>query len=258
MRLSSPKSWLNLFLEKVGYRFVKLESSKTPIQVDMDPGFQPIYEKSKTHTMTSMASMYALYKAVQYIADAKIPGDIVECGVYKGGSMMIAAMTLESMGDIDRQLWLYDTYAGMAQPTDRDVDVYGRSPRQRWQDAESGGINSWCMAPLDEVKSNLYSTAYPRQKMQFVEGKVEETIPNSLPETIALLRLDTDFFESTQHELIHLFPKLSTNGVLIIDDYGWWKGSRDATDQYFEENGVKILLHRVDSTSRVAIKARTD
>ena len=258
MRLSSPKSWLNLVFEKVGYRLVKLDSSKTQIQVDMDPGFLPIYEKSKTQTMTSMANMYALHKAVQYIADAKIPGDIVECGVWKGGSMMIAALTLEYMGDVDRQLWLYDTYAGMAQPTDRDVDPYGRSPQQRWQNAESGDINTWCMAPLDEVKSNLYSTAYPKQKMRFVEGKVEETIPDSLPETIALLRLDTDFFDSTHHELVHLFPKLSPNGVLIIDDYGWWKGSRDATDQYFEANGVNILLHRVDSTSRVAIKARTD
>ena len=93
--------------------------------------------------------------------------------------------------------------------------------------------------------------------MQFVEGEVEETIPDSLPETIALLRLDTDFFESTQHELVHLYPKLSPNGVLIIYDYGWWKGSRDAKDPYFAANGVKILLHRVGSTSRIAIEART-
>lgn len=204
--------------------------------------------------MTTMANMYALHKAIKYINEAKIPGDIVECGVWKGGSTMIAALTLLSLGDTDRRLWLYDTYAGMTQPAEIDVGPTEFPAQQRWENAEAGDVNTWNNAALDEVKRNLFSTGYPQERMSFMEGKVEETIPGSVPSEIALLRLDTDFYESTYHELEHLFPKLSPNGVLIIDDYGWWKGSREATDKYFAEHQVQILLHRIDPSSRVAVK----
>jgi hypothetical protein len=85
-------------------------------------------------------------------------------------------------------------------------------------------------------------------------GKVEDTIPADIPEKIALLRLDTDWYESTKHELIHLFPRLQKGGVLIIDDYGFWKGARKAVDEYFAENNIQILLNRIDDTGRMAIK----
>ena len=112
------------------------------------------------------------------------------------------------------------------------------------------------MVTLDNVKNSMGSTGYPQDKMIFVEGAVEDTIPGDIPDEIALLRLDTDFYKSTYHELSHLFPKLSPNGVLIIDDYGYWKGSREATDQYFTENNIEILLHRIDPSCRVAVKNR--
>jgi len=254
MKFPSPKSSLNLLLGKAGYRVVKLDSPTSPLHFDMDLEFQPIFEKTREYTMTTMANMYALYKAIKYICEAEIPGDIAECGVWKGGSTMIAALTLLSLGETNRRLWLYDTYAGMAQPAEIDIGPNEFSPQQRWENAEAGGLNTWNNAALDEVKQNLYSTDYPQDKMNFVEGKVEDTIPGDAPEEIALLRLDTDFYESTYHELEHLFPRLSPNGVLIIDDYGWWKGSREATDKYFAENQTKILLHRVDPSSRVAVK----
>jgi len=130
------------------------------------------------------------------------------------------------------------------------------SPHKRREDAEAGDFNTWRFSPIDEVNKNLFSTGYPQEKTTFVNGTVEETIPDTIPAEIALLRPDTDFYESTHHELQHLFPRLSPNGVLIIDDYGWWRGSRDATDQYFAANDVDILLHRVDSVSRVAVKPR--
>jgi len=220
----------------------------------MDSEFQPIFEKTRPYTMTTMANMYALYKAIKYIKEAKIPGDIAECGVWKGGSSMIAALTLISLEETDRRLWLYDTFAGMTQPKGIDIGPNEFAPQQRWENARSGNGNAWNNAGLDEVKQNLFSTSYPQENMKFVEGKVEETIPGNIPNEIALLRLDTDFYDSTYHELEHLFPRLSPNGVLIIDDYGWWKGSREATDKYFAENQIQILLHRVDPSSRVAVK----
>jgi hypothetical protein len=104
------------------------------------------------------------------------------------------------------------------------------------------------------VKNVLYGTGYPVHKIHFVQGRVEETIPACAPDPISLLRLDTDWYASTKHELVHLFPRLSHGGVIIIDDYGHWKGSREACDEYFRSNGIPILLNRIDYTGRIALK----
>ena len=88
----------------------------------------------------------------------------------------------------------------------------------------------------------------------YIKGKVEETIPEIIPGKISLLRLDTDWYESTLHNLNHLFPLLSKGGILILDDYGHWQGARKAVDEYLEKNNVKILLNRIDYTGRIAVK----
>ena len=249
------KSAIQKVVNLLGYQLVKVPFVAGPLPHDMDEEFKQIYEKSLQYTITSMARMFALYKAVQYIVKNRIPGDLVECGVWKGGSSMVTALSLSSCGANDRTLWLYDTYEGPTQPTDKDVRANDGLPAlQTWKNQKQRDDNSWMYSPLDEVKANMSSTNYPSEKIMYVKGKVEETIPDTIPAEIALLRLDTDFYESTNHELQHLFPRLSPNGVLIIDDYGWWRGSRDATDQYFAANDVDILLHRVDSVSRVAVK----
>jgi O-methyltransferase len=108
---------------------------------------------------------------------------------------------------------------------------------------------------MNDVQTNMKQTNYPFSKIHFVQGKVEQTIPETIPSSIALLRLDTDWYESTYHELVHLFPKLVTGGVLIIDDYGHWQGARKAVDQYFAEQKTPILLNRIDYTGRIAIKS---
>ena len=109
-------------------------------------------------------------------------------------------------------------------------------------------------AGFDEVRRNLASTGYPSDRLHFIRGRVEDTIPASAPESIALLRLDTDWYESTRHELTHLYPRLVRGGVLIIDDYGHWQGARQATDEYFSVLGSPVLLHRIDYTGRIAVK----
>jgi hypothetical protein len=112
----------------------------------------------------------------------------------------------------------------------------------------------WAFAPLTEVKKNIERTGYPTDRLHFVKGKVEDTIPDSAPGQIAILRLDTDWYESTKHELIHLFPRLSNNGILIIDDYGAWAGARKAVDEYFAMMGLKPFLNRIDVTGRLYLK----
>ena len=201
--------------------------------------------------MTPLERMYAMYQATQYLVRAGVRGDIVECRVWRGGSAMVSAMALKSMGDLTRRIFLYDTYEGMAEPSEKDVDVRNMQAHEVWAESQAGDHNEWSYAPLEDVRQNVFSTGYPEDKFVFIKGKVEETIP----ETIALLRLDTDWYEPTYHELVHLFPRLSPQGVLLLDDYGFWMGAREAVDTYFAQNKVKMLLTRLDGSSRLGIKS---
>jgi O-methyltransferase len=219
-------------------------------QPDMEADFAQLYERCRPFTMTPVERMYALYEATKYVVARGVPGDVVECGVWRGGSAMLAALTLERLEDQDRTIHLFDTFAGMTQPTDADGDAALRE----WQENDRGDHNEWCYASMNEVGANLRSTGYPADRVALVQGMVEETLPARAPERIALLRLDTDWYESTYHELVHLYPRLEPGGVLIVDDYGHWSGARRAVDRYLEEIETPVLLNRIDHAGRMAVK----
>ena len=162
--------------------------------------------------------------------------------------MMAVALTLLRLGDTTRKLYLYDTFEGMPAPTANDVDLFGDTAQSMMDNA--GG--PFLKVDLETTRRNMTQTGYPPNRIFLVPGRVEETIPASSPERIALLRLDTDWYDSTRHELVHLVPRLSRGGVLIIDDYGHWQGARKATDEYFSDK--PILLNRMDYTGRMAVK----
>jgi hypothetical protein len=167
--------------------------------------------------------------------------------------MMAVALTLLQLGQTGRDLYLFDTFSGMTAPTEEDVRRSGeRAADLLAQEAANADI--WAIASLDEVQEAVLGVGYPRERIHFVEGPVEETLPAHAPDEIALLRLDTDWYASTKHELVHLYPRLTAGGVLILDDYGYWQGARRAVDEYASENGLALLLNRVDNTGRVAIK----
>lgn len=221
---------------------------------DMEEPFARTYEKAKPFTMTSAERMFALYQAVRYVIAAEIPGDFVECGVWRGGSSMMAALAATEAGD-PRQMWLYDTYEGMTPPSDRDRNSLGKMATEVLDVSarEPGARNTWAYATIEDVKANMTTTGYPASLLRYVKGPVEQTIPAQAPDRISLLRLDTDWYESTKHELEHLWPRLAPGGVLIIDDYGHWEGARQAVDEYFLDR--PILLNRIDYTGRIAVKA---
>ena len=207
----------------------------------------------RDYTMTSAERQWALINAVHHVCQAQVVGDIVECGVWRGGAAMAAALTLLGQGSTERRLWLFDTFEGMTAPGESDgATALGTWLRRRRTD---GGSN-WCRATLDEVRANLRSTGYPSEQIRFVKGRVEETLtdPTCLPEVIAVLRLDTDWYESTRVELECLYQRLAPGGVLIIDDYGYWQGARRAVDEFFAASGDKVLLNRIDTTGRIAVK----
>lgn len=238
----------------MGYRVSALEKERS-LPTDFEDRHRKMVNKVKDFTMTSPERIFGLMEAVDYVVRNKVQGDIVECGVWRGGSMLCIAEELLAQKDNSRQLYLYDTFEGMPPPTTDDVDFSDQKAASlliQEKDKENSLI--WAYSTLDSVKKTMAISEYPGSKIQYIVGKVEDTIPRTLPEKIALLRLDTDWYESTRHELIHLFPKLVPGGVLIIDDYGFWKGARKAVDEYLAENSIQILLNRMDDTGRIAIK----
>jgi len=222
-----------------------------------DPFFINIFPMLKQFSITAMEGAeptWALYKSIEYIVKNKIPGDIVECGVWAGGSMLLAALSLIHFGDTSRKIYLYDTFAGMPRPDDVDRRWDGIPALPTWQD-HVASLGAWGFGgTLDMVRNVLKFSQYPDDKLIFVQGMVEDTIPGTMPEKISMLRLDTDFYKSTLHELVHLYPALSKNGILIIDDYGTYQGARKATDEYMAQKNLKLFLNRVSNGVRLAIK----
>jgi hypothetical protein len=212
-------------------------------------------EYARPYTMTSPERIAHLMATIQYIHENHIGGAIVECGVWRGGSMMIVARLLKELGDCTRDLFLFDTFEGMPPPSDKDRAISGSLAAQILKAEPKTRENLfWAYAPLEEVEANMLSVGYPSDKIHLVKGKVEDTIPGAAPGQIALLRLDTDWYESTLHELKHLYARLAPQGVLIVDDYGCWQGARQAVDEFFTQQPFKPLLNRIDMTARSAIK----
>ena len=245
---------LKAWLKRVGYEVIPYDPELDYDDFDLRAEDEAlgIMRRVGPYTMTSRSRISALCRGIEYVVQHQIPGDIVECGVWKGGSMMAAALRLQQLGDQHRKIYLYDTFEGMTAPTAVDEDNRGRSARARMANEGRGGF--WFREPLEEVRRNLASTGFDESRLVFVKGPVEQTIPERVPEQIALLRLDTDWYESTRHELVHLYPRLSVGGVLIIDDYGYWRGSQKAVDEYIAERQLKLFLHRIDHSGRAAIK----
>lgn len=222
---------------------------------DLDSDFAPIYESCKQYTMTSVERLYGLYKAVEYVVRAGIRGDCVETGVWKGGSMMLVAATLRRLGDTSRRLFLLDTYEGHPRPDpERDVDLWGNRSFNEWQQhRKTDETSDWGYVSIDEVRENMARTGYPMENVFLVKGMVERTAADNCPEEIALLRLDTDWYESTKVALEVFYPRLVTSGVLVVDDYGHYQGQRQAVDAYFADK-QPMLFNRLDYSCRIGVK----
>lgn len=254
VRRERVKSRMQRALRGLGYQVVRYRP-EVEFPLDFDEETIATIKLVRPFTMTPPERIYALCKAIRYVADF-VPGEIVECGVWRGGSMMAAARTLIEAGDTTRQLYLFDTFEGMVEPGEHDLrhdgvtatNLLARDSADRY--AED---SAWCAAHLEDVHRAVASVGYPVERIRCVKGRVEETVPYEAPEEIALLRLDTDWYESTRHELVHLFPRISPGGVLIIDDYGFWQGARRAVDEFLAGQARRVLLNRIDESGRIAV-----
>jgi O-methyltransferase len=234
---------------------------KTPLDdlSSLEPADRAIVERALPYTMTGVARLQALVDGVRYCVDRGVPGAFAECGVWLGGSVLAMVLTLQELGETDRDLYLYDTFEGMTKPGDEDVSDYHPPALETWSAAAARDQRAWpelfdpAIFSEERVRETVLSSGYPESRVHLVRGPVQQTVPANAPEELALLRLDTDWYESTLHELEHMYPLLADGGVLIVDDYGHWKGSRRAVDEYFSTRSP-LLLNRIDYAARIAVK----
>lgn len=229
-------------------------SEESSSYVDFTPAEWQIIERVRPFTMTSIERIKALLDAVKYVVEFGIEGDVVECGAWKGGSVMAMQLQLLELGVSNRRFHVFDTFEGMSTPTEYDKMYDNQSANELLKNSDKATSTNWAYSPLDEAKANIGSIGYPLESVSFIKGMVENTIPGSSVDKISILRLDTDWYESTKIELEYLYPKLALGGILIIDDYGHWKGCKKAVDDYFKEIGSPIFFNRIDYTGRLAVK----
>lgn len=251
------RSAIRKVARKLGYTVTR--APQKPEVPEASAAELDLIKEASPFTLTSIERRWALIQAIKYVVARGVPGSIVEAGVWRGGSAFVAARTLSALKADDRELWLYDTYEGMSAPTEDDVEARtGKSAASKFAETQTGEDSSeWCAASLDDVRSTMARSGYPASKVRYVVGKVEDTLadPANVPDQIALLRLDTDWYESTRAEMEILFPRLASGGVLILDDYGHWVGAKKAVDEYFAANGLHYLMQRIDYTGRMLVKA---
>jgi O-methyltransferase len=228
-----------------------------PLVSDED---REIIARARPFTMTSDERLQALIDAVRYCEQRGVAGAFAECGVWRGGSVLTMILVLQGLGVDDRDIHLFDTFEGMTAPTEEDTSPLDPPALETWAEAQESGERAWSELFSHEVfdeaavRELLVSTGYPSERLHLARGPVEQTLPEAAPERLALLRLDTDWYESTRHELEQLWPRLSDGGVLIVDDYGHWEGARRAVDEFFAGSAAPVLLSRIDYTGRIAIK----
>lgn len=245
-------------LKKARSRIKQFQQDKRRRQreypIDFDEPMCELINAVRDRTMTDRFKLFALISAVRYIVEHNVPGDIVECGVWRGGSMQAVARELVRLGVTDRDLHLFDTFEGMSAPTDADVRWDGKTASELLE-ANDMSRNIWAAASLEDVQAGFEPIPYPSEKIHYIKGKVEDTVPAQVPETISILRLDTDWYESSLHELDHMYDRLVPGGVLLLDDYGYWEGQRRATDEWLARTKEPLLLLRMGQ-GRAAVKVR--
>jgi O-methyltransferase len=254
------KQAVNAGLSRAGYKLVRSDRLVAPPpapaakrkRAHMDEDARRTIRAVRPRTMTADDKLFALIVATRYVVDHEVPGAFVECGVWRGGSQQAVAYTLLERGVTDRDLYLFDTFEGMPEPTEKDRRHDGR-PAVELLERSSRTAKVWAVAGLDDVRAGMAQTGYPAERIHFHAGRVEETIPAAAPAQIAVLRLDTDWYRSTRHELEHLYDRVPSGGVLILDDYGYWAGAREAVDEFLAATGARLLLAPMAS-GRIAVK----
>jgi len=255
------KNFIQIILNYLGYeiKITKLTKVKGKYQLaipdNINRADREIIKICSSYTMTSVERQVALINSVEYVSRNNIAGGFVECGVWKGGSSLAAALKFSELGDY-RDIFMFDTFEGMTSPTAADIDINGKKADALLSMEEKSDDGSiWCNSDLETAKKTMrLAENYPEKNIIFIKGKVEDTLKDNIPPSISILRLDTDWYESTKYEMEYLFPRLAIGGILILDDYGHWCGAKKAVNEYLKNNRIKIFLNKIDFSGRIGVK----
>jgi hypothetical protein len=201
--------------------------------------------------------------AINYILQNNIEGVIIECGVDSGHFEHIWINELMKNNAV-RDIYLYDTFGGLVEPSEydytcQDAKLYQMNKDEVYNTWKCHVIdektNGWCYTPLEKVQHRLNSTGYPQDKLHYIVGDVMETLKDKtkIPEKIAILRLDTDWYESSKYELEQMYDNVVIGGVIIFDDYYHWDGQRRATDDFFTSKNIKYDFVNIGNHKTSAI-----
>jgi len=187
-------------------------------------------------SMIGQKRMENLQTCVTDVLRRGVPGDLIETGVWRGGSVIFMRAVLAAYGDPDRRVWVADSFAGLPPPDPRYA-------------ADAGDVfhgYDVLAVSLDEVKANFARYGLLDDRVRFLPGWFKDTLPVAPLERLAVARLDGDMYESTMDALRPLYPKLSVGGYLIVDDYGTVPGCRQAVDEYRAEHGITEPIVDID------------
>ena len=260
--MKKVKAGIQAAINLLGFQLVRLQENPSPLfPLESEEEDRKLlrYVIDNDLSMVSPAGLWSTLSAAKYVCENGIHGDFVECGVWRGGNAIIAAEIFRRYGS-DKKVYLYDTFSGMSEPTTEDRGILDGKPAiDQYKELDRATHNNWCYASVDEVRSNFAERNLLESHIIFIQGDVAETLneAKNIPDSISILRLDTDWYESTRLELDALYPKVSEGGCLIVDDYGFWSGSRKATDEYFRIQKSRPLFHVVDITRRIGVKIRS-
>ena len=249
------KKLVNEIFNSLGYKILSKDTFNYKFDLTDQETKILNYVLENKLTMGSKDNLAATILAARYISKNKIKGDFVECGVWRGGHGIAAALTFK-LYSYNSKIICFDTFSGMTKPTDDDFSNNNKVKAvTQFNSSARDDHNEWCLASLEEVQANFFRAGVQKNNFQLIKGDVAETLPNFKVDSLSFLRLDTDWYESTKTELKYLWPLLSLNGVLIVDDYGHWQGSTKAVDEFFQSTPT-ILFHAIDYTSRSGIKIK--
>ena len=249
--LKNLKRIYNILYLRILFYLHGKNSKDFPVEIKEEE--KEIIKLSDKYSMTGTIRMWALIQSIKNVIQNKIDGDFVECGVWRGGNLILCQKYFD-LQHIKKKIYGFDTFEGMVKPKEVDIDYRNIPASEMYSLFKSDGEKSnLACCSLDEVNNNIIETV-PKNNIKLIKGRVENTLreEKNLPEKISILRLDTDWYESTKIELEVLYPRLMSGGFLIIEDYGHFKGFRKAVDEYFKDN--MPYLHYVNYTCRLIIK----
>jgi O-methyltransferase len=211
-----------------------------------DPLFWDIYEKWRGETLIPPERLVSSYAALRTALTNGVEGAIAECGVFRGGSFCFFIDVVGELFGPTREFWAFDTFEGFPEGVEDVVLGDKTFKSEMWHTDNFYSI----------FTRNLARTKYPKDKIIVVKGSVLETIPAQAPDQICFLHLDTDYYESTLHELVHLYDRVSRGGAIEVDDYGHFEGCRRAVDEFLTGKVPQPMMFRSgDYTGRIILKA---